>query len=193
MGKHPIHLGGKGVAGGAACSPSRGKTCCLEIAKVKRMGFKVFAFKQRSEDSDSDRVRYVYASEQETVRCRRELLQRLREERAAIELSVIIDDETVGAELVNDVEVATAITSDDATTDTASIEPPAEDYVLLVPPMPTEDDCEFMSSLPKPDDVQSGCDVLCKETTLDFEQEGEEDFFDSLRDWVWDGSVTQCV
>eukprot|EP00966_Prymnesium_polylepis_P118125 2730939-Prymnesium_polylepis.1 len=96
------------------------------------MGYKVFAFKQRSEDGDSERVRYVYASEKETVWCRRELLQRLREERAAIDLSVVIDDDTVfGAELVNDVEVAKAIASDDATsetTETASIEPPAEDY-----------------------------------------------------------------
>jgi hypothetical protein len=62
-----------------------------------------------------------------------------------------------------------------------------------VPPMPTEDDCEFMPSLPEPDDVTSGCEVLCKDTTLHFEQEGEEHFFDSLRDWVWDVSVTQCV
>jgi hypothetical protein len=49
------------------------QTCGLEIAKVKRMGFKVFAFKQRSEDGDSERLWYVYAcSEKETVRCRRE-------------------------------------------------------------------------------------------------------------------------
>ena len=47
MGKQHIYLGGKGIAGGTECSPSRGKTCCLEIAKVKRMGFKVFTFKQR--------------------------------------------------------------------------------------------------------------------------------------------------
>ena len=54
MGKHPTHHGGKGAAKGAVCSPSRGKTCGLELAKVKRMGFKVFAFKQRSEDGDSE-------------------------------------------------------------------------------------------------------------------------------------------
>ena len=54
MGKHPTHHGGKGAANGAACSPSRGKTCGLELAKVKRKGFKVFAFKQRSEDGDSE-------------------------------------------------------------------------------------------------------------------------------------------
>jgi len=202
MGKHPTHHGGKGAAKGAVCSPSRGKTCGLELAKVKRMGFNVFAFRQRSEDGDSERVRYVYASEKETIRCRRELLQRSREERSAIDLSAVIDDDSVfGAELVNDVEVANAIASDDATsetTDTASIEPPAEDYVMLVPPMRTEDDCEFISSLPEPNDITSGCDVLCKDTTLHFEQEGEEQegeehFFDRLRDWVWEQSVTQCV
>ena len=160
------------------------------------MGFKVFAFKQRSEDGDSERVRYVYASEKETVRCRRELLQRLREERAAIDLSAVIDDDSVfGAELVNDVEVAKAIESDDATsetTDTESVEPPGEeDYVMLVPPMPVEDDCDFMSSLPEPDDVSGDFGNLCKETSLDSEEEEEreEDFFDSLRDWVWDGCV----
>ena len=153
MGKHPTHhIGGKGAADGAACSPSRGKTCCLEISKVKRMGFKVFAFKHRSEDGDSERVRYLYASEKETVRCRRELLQRFRKERVEIDLSAAIDDDDVfDADLVNDVEVANAIVeSDDATsetTDAASIEPPGEDYVMLVPPMPVEDDCDFMSSL----------------------------------------------
>ena len=73
------------------------------------MGFKVFnMFKQRSEEGDSQRVRYVYASENETVTCRSELLKRFREERAEMDLSAIIDDETVvGAELVNDLEVTT--------------------------------------------------------------------------------------
>eukprot|EP00966_Prymnesium_polylepis_P209692 4856838-Prymnesium_polylepis.1 len=87
------------------------------------MGFKVFTFKQRSEDGVSERVRYVYASEKETVRCRRELLQRLREECTEIDLSAVIDDESVfGAELVNDLEVAKAVDPDDATSeaDTAS-------------------------------------------------------------------------
>ena len=196
MGKHPTHhRGGKGAADAAACSPSRGKTCCLEIAKVKRMGFKVFAFKQRTEDGESERFRYVYASEEETVRCRQELLQRLR---AEIDLSTVIDDESVfGAELVNDVEVAKAIESDDATsetTDTASVEPPGEDHVMLVQPVPVEvDDCDFMSSLPEPDDVPGEYGILCEETSVDSEEEREEDFFDSLRDWVWDGSVAQCV
>ena len=195
MGKRLTHHpGGKGgAADGAACSPLRGKTCCLEIAKVKRMGFKVFAFKQRSEDGDSERVRYVYASEEETVRCRRQLLQRLREEHAAIDLSAVIDDESVfGAELVNDVDVAKAIESDDATsvtTETVSVEPPGEDDVLLVPPMPPEDDCDFMSSLPEPDDVSDDFANICQQTSLDSEK--EEDFFDDLRDWVWDGCATQ--
>ena len=202
MGKHPTHHGGgKGAAGAAACSPSRGKTCCLEIAKVKRMGFKVFAFKQRSEDGDSERVRYVYASEEETVRCRRELLQRLRVERAEIDLSTVLDDESVfGAELVNDVEVAKAIESDDTTsetTDTASVEPPGEDYVMLVHPVPVEgdcapveDDCDLMSSLPEADDVPGEFGILCEETSVDSgEEEREDDFFDDLRDWVWDGSA----
>ena len=193
MGKHPTHPhGGKGAAAdAAACSPSRGKTCCLEIAKVKRMGFKVFAFKQRSEDGDSERVRYVYASEEETVRCRRELLQRLRAQRAAIDLSTVIDDESVfGAELVNDIEVAKAIESDDATsetTDTASVEPPGEDHVMLVQPVPVdEDDCDFMSSLPEPDDVPGELGIFCEEASVrSDEEEREDDFFDSLRDWVW--------
>jgi len=190
MGKQPAHIGGKGAPDGAAFSPSRGKTCCLEINKVKRMGFKVFTFKQRSEDGVSERVRYVYASEKETVRCRRELLQRLREECTEIDLSAVIDDESVfGAELVNDLEVAKAVDPDDATSeaDTASVEPPGEDYVMLVPPMPNEDDCDFMSSPPEPGDVPDS--FLCDETSVE-----EEEFFDDLRDWVWDGCNTQqCV
>ena len=194
MGKQVTRpIAGKGVTGSSASSPTRGKTCCLEIAKVKKMGFKVFAFKQRSEDGDSERVRYVYASDEETVRCRRELLQRLREKHAAIDLSVVLDDETVfGAELVNDVEVANAISSDDATSE-GSIEP-AEDYVMLVPPMPADDDCDLMLSLP--DYLPDEDDILCGETLVEPET-GEEDFFDSLRDWVWDGSdervTQQCV
>ena len=104
-----------------------------------------------------------------------------------------------GAELVNDVEVAKAIESDDATsvtTDTASVEPPGDDdYVLLVPQMPLEEDCDFMSSLPDPDDVSGDFGNLCQETTLDSkeEEEREEDFFDSLRHWVWDGCATQSA
>ena len=155
------------------------------------MGFKVFAFKQRSENGESERVRYVYASEKETVRCRRELLQRLREECVAVDLSAIIDDETVfGAELVNDAEFAQVISSDDATSDTASIEP-AEDPVLLVSPMPA-DDCDLLQSLPEPDDLPDGDDVFCEEMSLESE---EEDFFDSLREWLYesDGIVTQRV
>ena len=198
MGKHPTHhIGGKGAADGAACSPSRGKTCFLEIVRVKRMGFKVFAFKHRSDDGDSDRVRYLYASEKETVKCRRGLLQRFREQRVEIELSAVIDDESVfGADLVNYVEVTEAIESDGATsetTDTASIEPPGKDYVMLVPPMPVEDDCDFMSSLPEPDDVPGNLGILCADTALESGEE-EQDFFDELRDWVWkDGCATQCV
>jgi hypothetical protein len=130
-------------------------------------------------------------TEKETFRCRRELLQRLREERAAIELSVVIDDETVfGGELVNDEEVATAVVSDDATsTEPASVEP-ADDYVTLMPPMITDDECEFMSSLPEPDDVASDCVLTCEEI---LESEEEEEFFDTLRDWVWGGSMSQYV
>ena len=199
MGKQPTHhIGGKGAADGAACSPSRGKTCCLELNKLKRMGFKVFAFKQRSDDGESERVRYVYASDKETVRCRRELLERWRKEHAEIDLSAVIDDTVFGADLVNDVEVAKAIEPDDATsdTDTASVEPPGEDFVMLVPPVFVEDDCDFMSSLPEPDDVPGGeFVILCEETYVDFQsEEPEDDFFDSLRDWVWDGCTTQqCV
>ena len=66
---------------------------------------------------------------------------------------VVLDDESVlGAELIDDVEVADAIASNDAAskTDTGFIEPPAEDYVMPVPPMLTEEECEFMSSLPEP-------------------------------------------
>jgi hypothetical protein len=180
------------AAGGVAAAPAM-------LALSLRCRFKVFAFKHRSEDGDSERVRYLYASEKETVRCRRELLQRFREERVEIDLSAVIEDESVfGADLVNDVEVAKAIESDDATsetTDTASIEPPGEDYVMLVPPMPVEDDCDFMSSLPEPDDVPDNLGILCADTSLESgEEEEEEDFFEELRDWVWkDGCATQCV
>ena len=136
-------------------------------------------------------------SEKETVRCRRDLLQRFREQRVEIELSAVIDDESVfGADLVNYVEVTEAIESDGATsetTDTASIEPPGKDYVMLVPPMPVEDDCDFMSSLPEPDDVPGNLGILCADTALESGEE-EQDFFDELRDWVWkDGCATQCV
>ena len=54
------------------------------------------------------------------------------------------------------------------------IEPPAEDYVML---MLTEDDCDFMSFLPEADDVPGGCDVLCDETYLDSNEEKEEATF----------------
>ena len=135
MGKQPVHIGGKGVAGSAVCSPPRGKTCCLEIAKVKRMGFKVFAFKQTSDEGELRRVRYVYASEEETITCRKKLLRRPREERAGTDLSAMIDDETVfGAELVNDLEVTTAVASDDAmseTTETLSTDSAAGDDVFV--------------------------------------------------------------
>ena len=131
-------------------------------------------------------MRYVYASEAETVSCRCELLQRLREERTAINLSIVLDDESVfGADLVNDVEVATAVASDDAmseTTDTSmeQMGPAMEEEVMLVRPVLTDDECDLMSCLPEPDDVPSGCEVTCNETCL--ESEEEEDFFDTLRD-----------
>ena len=96
----------------------------------------------------------------------------MREERAAIDLSVIIDDKTVfGGELVNDDELATAVVSADATaTETASVES-ADDYETPMPPMITDDECEFMSSLPEPDEVASDCILTCEET---LECEGEE-------------------
>ena len=127
-------------------------------------------------------MRYVYASEKETIRCRRELLQRSREERSAIDLSAVIDDDSVfGAELVNDVRSCQRdrvrrrnVGDDGHGIHRAAGRGLCHAGAILVPPMPTEDDCEFMSSLPEPDDITSGCDVLCKDTTLHFEQEGEE-------------------
>ena len=100
MGKQPVHIGGKGATDRAVCSPPRGKTCCLEIAKMKRMGYNVFAFKQTSDEGESRRVRYIYASDKETITCRKKLLRRPREERTHADLSAMLDDETVvGAEL----------------------------------------------------------------------------------------------
>ena len=99
------------------------------------MGFKVFAFKQTSDEGELRRVRYVYASEEETITCRKKLLRRPREERAGTDLSAMIDDETVfGAELVNDLEVTTAVASDDAmseTTETLSTDSAAGDDVFV--------------------------------------------------------------
>ena len=65
---------------------------------------------------------------------------------------------------------------------------------MLVQPVPVEDDCDLMSTLPEPDDVPGEFGILCEETSVDSgEEEREDDFFDDLRDWVWDGSATQYV
>ena len=198
MGKQVIHSGGKDVSVTNSCSSSRGKTSCLEISKVKRMGFKVFTFKQRAEDGDAGRVRYIYASDEETVICRRELLKRLRDNSVTYDLSLVIDDDVFGDELVNDVEVATAVASDDATSDTmdtASMEPSADDdYVMLVPTLLTDEECDLISRLPDPDDVPGGFKQTCLEADKADEQGDEEgEFFSTLSDWVYDESTSQCA
>ena len=206
MGKHPTHHGGKGAAKGAVCLPSRGKTCGLELAKVKRMGFKVFAFRQRSEDGDSERVRYVYASEKETIRCRRELLQRPREERSAIDLSAVIDDDSVfGVELVNDVRscqrdrVRRRNVGDDGhgihraagrglCHAGATYANGGRLRVHFVPSGTERHNKRMRRPL-------QGYNFALRagRRGAGSHSEGEEHFFDSLRDWVWYESVTRCV
>ena len=63
--------------GKVALPSSRRPTCCLEMDRIKKMGFKVFAFKQRFCTAHTNvRRRYIYASNEETVTCRRTLMQR---------------------------------------------------------------------------------------------------------------------
>ena len=191
MGKQPVHIGGKGATDRAVCSPPRGKTCFLEIAKVKRMGYNVFAFKQTSDEGESRRVRYIYASDKETIMCRKKLLRRPREERTQADLSAMLDDETVvGAELVKDPEVTTAVGSDDAmseTTETFSNDSGARDDVF-VPVVLSDDECDFMS-FPELDDIPDDWDVAFEERGSRVKEE-EQAFFDALRDWVYDEGVS---
>ena len=191
MGKQPVHIGGKGATDRAVCSPPRGKTCCLEIAKMKRMGYNVFAFKQTSDEGESRRVRYIYASDKETITCRKKLLRRPREERTHADLSAMLDDETVvGAELVKDPEVTTAVGSDDAmseTTETFSNDSGARDDVF-VPVVLSDDECDFMS-FPELDDIPDDCVVAFEERGSRVKEE-EQAFFDALRDWVYDEGVS---
>ena len=49
-------------------------------------------------------------------------------------------------------------------------------------------ECDFMSSLPDPDDVPDNLGIVCADTALESGEElevREVDFFDELRDWVW--------
>eukprot|EP00966_Prymnesium_polylepis_P073047 1696384-Prymnesium_polylepis.1 len=77
----------------------------------------------------------------------------------------MLDDETVvGAELVKDPEVTTAVGSDDAmseTTETFSNDSGARDDVF-VPVVLSDDECDFMS-FPELDDIPDDCVVAFEE------------------------------
>ena len=137
---------------------------------------------ERSESGDSKR--YLYASEVETVSCQREMLQKLHEEHTALELLVGLDDESIiGVDLLNDIEVATAIASDDAMSNTSdtSREPATADEMML--DGLTEETRDLMSCLPESDELPGECRLRCEETGL---LQSEDDFFDALRHWVRD-------
>ena len=105
--------------------PKQGKpvhkpsTAAKDIAKVRELGFTTFAFKFSKRIGATKHTRYVYASETETVTCRKNILRR------NVTLSNMID---CGIFDFDD-EVSNAVTPDDVSCTTTSAE---EDEVLLV-------------------------------------------------------------